>query len=251
MIASLPMYDRPETRAATDQLWQLVRAELHGGPETLSRDTDLWADWQSPDLVLSQTCGMPYRTRLRGRVSLVGTPDFALKGCPPGYYRSILVVRRDAQGDKLADFAAQRFAYNEALSQSGWAAPVSYAQARGLRFSRLVHTGGHAASARAVAQGRADIAALDAQSWRLMQRHDAFAERLRALCATWPTPGLPCITAITRDPTPIRSALRRAIAALDDAPRAALCLNALVDIPEAAYMAVPTPGAPTTGHARE
>lgn len=251
MIASLPMYDRPETRAATDQLWQLVRAELNDGPETLNRDTDLWADWQSPDLVLSQTCGMPYRTRLRARVALVGTPDFALKGCPPGYYRSIFVVRRDAQGDKLGDFATQRFAYNEALSQSGWAAPVNYAEAQGLRFSRLVHSGGHTASARAVAQGRADIAALDAQSWRLMQRHDAFAERLRVLCATWPTPGLPCITAITRDPAPIRNALRRAIAALDDETRAALCLNTLVDIPGAAYMAVPTAGAPTTGHACE
>lgn len=245
MIASLPMYDRPETRAATDRLWQVIRDELGYGPATLGRDRDPWAYWQSPDLLLSQACGLPYRTRLRGRVALVGTPDFALEGCPPGYYRSILVVRRDAQGAHLADFTAQRFAYNDPASQSGWAAPVAYADAQGLRFTHPMRTGGHAASARAVTEGRADIAALDAQSWRLMQRHDPFAARLRVLCATWPTPGLPCITAIARDPAPIRAALRRAIAALDDETRVALCLHALIDIPEAAYLAVPTPPAPT------
>jgi hypothetical protein len=27
VIASLPMYDRPETRAANDRLWQLIRSE--------------------------------------------------------------------------------------------------------------------------------------------------------------------------------------------------------------------------------
>ncbi|WP_026757337.1 phosphate/phosphite/phosphonate ABC transporter substrate-binding protein [Sediminimonas qiaohouensis] len=244
MIASLPMYDRPETRAATDQLWHLVREELGYGPKTLSRGQDPWADWQSPGLLLSQTCGLPYRTRLRGRVALVGTPDFALEGCPPGYYRSILVVRRDAQGARLADFTTQRFAYNDPASQSGWAAPAAYAKAQGLRITDPIQTGGHAASARAVVEGRADIAAIDAQSWRLMQRHDAFATRLRVLCKTWPTPGLPCITAIAHDPAPIRTALRRAIAALDDEARGTLCLQALIDIPEAAYLAVPTPAAP-------
>ena len=127
----------------------------------------------------------------------------------------------------------------------GWAAPVLHARALGLRFSRVVRSGGHAASARAVAQGRADIAAIDAASWRLIRRHDGVADRLRVIDATAPTPGLPYVTAAARDPVPIRSALRRAIAALDADTRAVLGLRALIDIPEGAYLRLPVPPAPT------
>ena len=59
MIASLPMYDRPETAAANDRLWQGVRERLGQGPEHLTRGGDLWAQWQSPDLILGP--------KLRGR----------------------------------------------------------------------------------------------------------------------------------------------------------------------------------------
>jgi ABC-type phosphate/phosphonate transport system substrate-binding protein len=244
MIASLPMYDRPETRTANDRLWQAVRDELGCGPARLARGGDAWADWLAPELLLSQTCSLPYRTRLRGRVTLLGAPDLGLPGCPPGHYRSLLVVRADAQGTRLAEFAAQTLAYNEGCSQSGWAAPVLYAHGLGLRFGRTLRSGGHAASAQAVATGRADIAAIDAASWRLIRRHDDFADRLRVLCATPPTPGLPYITAATRDPAPIRAALRRAIAALDADARAVLGLRALIDVPEGAYLRLPIPPPP-------
>ena len=62
MIASLPMYDRPETAAANDRLWQGVRTRLGEGPEHLVRAGDPWEHWQSPDLLLSQTCGLPFRS---------------------------------------------------------------------------------------------------------------------------------------------------------------------------------------------
>ena len=246
MIASLPMYDRPEARAANDRLWQAVRDALGHGPAALTRGGDARADWLAPDLLLSQTCGLPYRTRLRGRVALLGAPDLGLPGCPPGHYRSLFVVRRDAQGARLADFTAQRLAYNEGGSQSGWAAPVLHARGLGLRFGRTVRTGAHADAARAVATGRADIAAIDAASWRLIRRHDDFADRLRVLDATAPTPGLPYVTAAARDPAPIRAALRRGIAALDPGSRAVLGLRALVDIPEGAYLRLPVPPPPAT-----
>jgi ABC-type phosphate/phosphonate transport system substrate-binding protein len=244
MIASLPMYDRPETAAANDRLWQGVRAALGWGPERLTRGGDLWTQWLSPDLVLSQTCGYPYRAQLHGKVTLVATPDYGLRGCPPGHYCSVLVARADDPRTDLHAFAKAPFAYNEALSQSGWAAPQTHAQGLGFRFSNLIETGAHGASARAVADGRADLAALDALSWAMMRRHDAVAGALREIARTAPTPALPYITARGRDAGALFAALEQAIAGLDDRDRDALGLRGLCRLPAAAYLAVATPPPP-------
>jgi ABC-type phosphate/phosphonate transport system substrate-binding protein len=244
-IASLPMYDRPETAMANDALWTAIRARLPlDTPRILTRDGDPWDHWRAPGLILSQTCGCPYRTQLHGAVHLVGTPDHALPGCPPGHYNSVLIARRDDPRSALCDFASARFAFNEPLSQSGWAAPQTHAAGLGFAFDVPVQTGGHRVSARAVANGRADIAAIDALTWALIQRHDAFAQDLRELARTAPTPGLPLITALVRDPDQIASATAAAIDALDPAHRATLMLRGLVRIPAEAYLAVPTPAGP-------
>lgn len=246
MIASLPMYDRPETAAAHDRLWHLIRHQLGDGPDALTRGGDSWQHWQSPDLLLSQTCGYPYRERLHGHVTLVGTPDFGLEGCPPGHYRSVLVVRRDDPRLDAAAFADAPFAYNEALSQSGWAAPQNMAAAQGFAFANPLRTGGHRASAEAVAQGRADIAAIDAQTWRMILRYDAFAADLRVIAQTPSSPALPYITATRNDPAPILRALNAAIETLDAADRGTLGLRAVLSLPAAAYLAVPNPPPPAS-----
>ena len=245
MIASLGMYDMPAVRGANDRFWTAIRARLGYGPERLTRGAEPWAVWQSPDLLLAQTCGMPYRTRLHGRVTLVGTPDHGLPFCPPGHYNSVLLVRAGAGGRRVQDFAGGVLAYNEALSQSGWAAPMTHLGALGVRFSRHVATGAHAASARAVAEGRADMAGLDALTWEMLKDHDGgLAARLRVIATTSPTPALPWITALGRDPAPIAAAIGAAIGDLAPADRAALHLGGLEDIPAAAYLAVPTPPGP-------
>lgn len=244
MIAALGMYDMAPVQPANDRFWAAIRAHLGYGPDRLSRDAGPWEVWQSPDLLLAQTCGMPYRTRLHGRVTLVGTPDYQLPGCPPGYYNSVLVVRADAPGDEPADFAGGIFAYNEALSQSGWAAPMTHLGGLGVGFSSHLETGAHAASALAVAEGRADIAGLDVLTWALLQDHDPVAARLRVIARTTPTPALPYITATGRDPAPIAAALRCAIVGLTPADRAALHLHGLEEISADTYLAVPTPAAP-------
>ena len=83
MIAMLGMYDMPAIQPANDRFWQAIRAHLGHGPETLTRDRDYWEMWQSPDLLLGQTCGLPYRSRLHGRVARIATPGiFAAKRKP-------------------------------------------------------------------------------------------------------------------------------------------------------------------------
>lgn len=249
MIASLAMYDWPQVRAEHDRLWSLIRAALAdegiAAPDGLTRDGSLWAIWESPDLILGQTCGMPYRTRLHGRVDLVATPDYALPGAAPGHYYSELITRADEPGETL-DFIDRTLAFNGQDSQSGWAAPQNQMAREGLRFTHTLHTGAHRDSARAVAEGRADIAAIDAVSWRLIVAHmPDLAAGLRVISHTDPTPGLPLITATGRDTAAIARAVAAAIAALSTADRAVLGIAGLATVPAATYLAVPTPPPPS------
>lgn len=244
MIASLPMYDLPAMHGANDRYWQAIRTHLGQGPEALTRTGDLWAQWRDPDLVLSQTCGYPYRARLHGLVTLVGTPDYGLPGCPAGHYRSVFVARADDPREDVSAFEGARFAYNEPMSQSGWAAPLTHVRALGFTFDDLHETGGHRNSALAVARGRADIAALDALTWVLLQRHEAFPQTLKEVGATQPTPVLPYICALGRDGPAVHRAIAAAISDLSAGDRDALHLRGIVSIPAGAYLAVTTPPPP-------
>jgi len=244
MIAALPMYDRPETAEANDRLWQGIRKYLGYGPARLTRGRDVWEVWESPDLLLGQTCGLPYRARLFGNVTLVGTPDYRLGGCPPGYYRSAIVMRADDPRSSLEDLAAGTLAYSDPMSQSGWAAPQAHLAARGLRPAKLVETGSHDASARAVAAGRADYAAIDAVSWAMIARWDDFATDLRVLEETKPTPGLPFITAHGTEAPALFSAIDKAISAMSPSDRDILLLDGLVEIAPETYRALALPPPP-------
>ncbi len=243
MIASLMMYRRPQLDAVHDRYWQLIRENLRAAgidsPKALSQDAEEFSVWTDPDLILSQTCGMPYRTRLHAQVTLVGTPDYGLPGCPPGYYNSALVVRADDLRADVATFMDATFAYNQTFSQSGYAAPYWHLHPQW--FSRFLHTEQHLLSARAVAQGQADIASIDAVTWRLIERHEDFARHLRVLDWTTPTPGLPLITARGNDAQAIFSAVDTAIGQLEATDRDALGLKSLIGIPKSAYLAVPNP----------
>jgi ABC-type phosphate/phosphonate transport system substrate-binding protein len=252
MIASLGMYDfSPRLQAANDRLWSGVRANLAAAglaaPERLTRGAGAyWPAWDSPHLVLSQTCGFPYRARLHGRVTLVGTPDYRVEGCPPGQYRSIFVARRDDPRTKLAAFNGAALAYNEALSQSGWAAPMTHAARAGITLRPGCETGGHRASVAAVATGRADLAAIDAVTWALLLDDGAAdALELAPIAMTDPTPGLPLIAAPGADAGRLASAVADAIAALMAEDARTLRLHGLVQIPASAYLAVPTPAPPS------
>lgn len=248
MIASLGMYDRPETAAANDRLWALVRDGLRArgvsAPDALTRgEGAYWPAWQDPGLVLSQTCGLPFRARLKDRVILVASPDYGLPDCPPGYYASVFVARAD-DARTLPEFRTARFAYNEALSQSGWAAAQNHAASMGFHFAPHLETGGHRLSAQAVAEGRADLAALDALTWRMIQRWEPWSANLREVARTAPTPALPYIAAKGADAEATFQALVAAISGLSPEDRNTLSLRGVVRIAAERYLAVPIPPPP-------
>ena len=245
LLAHLAMYDRPETAAATDRYWAAIQAHLGYGPTSLTRGGDVWDIWTNTNLLLSQTCGYPYRARLHGQVQLVGTPDYGLPDCPPGHYNSAIIVHQDAQIHNPSELNGRSFAYNESLSQSGWAAPKTWMDDHGIHPGETRQSGAHVNSARMVAEGQADFAALDAQTWRMVQRFDGFAANLRILAHTPPTPGLPYITAPGQNAKALFGAVAAAITDLDPADRDLLGLRGIVSISSPAYLAIPSPAEPT------
>lgn len=239
------MYDMPHAAAAYDRFWAAIRADLGTGPSDLSRDVDPWAVWPSPDLLLAQTCGLPYRARLFDDVTLVGTPDYGLRDCPRGYYFSYVIKRRGDARNLTTLARSGTLAYNEPLSQSGWAAPFAHLAGKGMHANATLQTGAHRASAEAVVDQRADYAAIDAITFQMWNSAAPdLCAGLDAFVRTKPTPGLPFITAKGRDPAPIARAVTRAIEGLDPADRDVLMLQGLEQIDADTYRALPIPPMP-------
>ena len=245
MIANLMMYQRPQLADAHGRFWQLIRHRLADvgieSPQSLSQEAEEFSVWLDPELVLSQTCGMPYRLGLHGKVNLVGTPDYGVEGCPAGYYRSPLVVRADDSRNKIDQFMDALLAYNQPISQSGYSAIFRHTKQSNFWFKQRLHTGQHLASAKAVAEGNADIASLDAVTWRMIQRYESFAKNLRVLEWTEPTPGLPLITALRHDPKDVYTAVSEAITDCNIEDKTLLGIRGLVKIPAQDYLAIETP----------
>jgi ABC-type phosphate/phosphonate transport system substrate-binding protein len=243
------MYDLPEIRWATDALWAAVAARLAAAgvaaAPALTRGPGLNELWTDPALLLSQTCGNPYVRHYRDRLRLVATPCYAAPGCDGPRYRSLLVVRADAPGDRLADFQGAVCAVNEWGSLSGWVALAAALPEPPDRFFRTaLITGAHADSMAAVAAGEADIAAIDCVTYALLQRHrPAATVGLRVIGRTALAPALPLVTRRDADDAVVaalQSALRGALAdpALAEA-RAALLLEGIEILGDADYDAIP------------
>lgn len=226
------MYDWPEIRCETDRLWMAIRSALEefglDAPEALQRCDQVEKPWESPSLLLGQTCGLPYRTRLFDRVTLVGTPAYDLPDCAPGDYRSVVIVGKHIDATTVEDLRGRRAVYNAEDSQSGYSALRHFIAPHsrdGLFFAEAVRSGAHRQSVRLVAAGSADLAAIDAVSWELARRHEPAARNCRVLAHTRPTPGLPIITAPANSADMIASAFSTAVARLDKHARHALLLH--------------------------
>lgn len=248
MRIALRMYDLPELRGATDSLAAgllaaLRRAGFDDLPDGLDRELDYKSQWTEPDLLLAQTCGYPLATFLQGRVRYLATPAYDAPFCEGFDYRSLLVVREGDAARSLEDLRGRRAAINQPYSQSGYntlrhaVAPLAR---EGRFFAEVIETGGHLGSAAAVAEGRADLAALDAVTHALLQRHrPAALAGLRVIGATAPAPNLPFITRLASSDEEVRR-LRGALAEVVADPalaeaRAALLLKDIAALPDGAY----------------
>jgi len=194
-IASLPMYDWPELRGATNAFWDAVRIRLDESgilaARHLSRDASDDAHWTAPDLLLGQTCGYPLATSLKGKVRYVATPVYSVEGCEGPTYSSAIVVS-DSSMLELPTLVGSTFAYNSKTSLSGYRAMRAMFGEPETVFTKTIKSGGHRNSARMVADGNAEVAAIDAVCWDMLQKFEIeTAQKLRVIGWTSKRPSLP------------------------------------------------------------
>jgi len=219
------MYDLPELAGPTSAWWagiavHMRRQGIGDVPDICIIPDDLLQHWCAPNLLLSQTCGFPLTHQLNGKVRLLGLPVYACNGCDPdGFYSSMIVTPASSNLYSLNDCRSTRAVYNADDSMSGLLALRAVAASQHGKsepfFRSLSRSGGHRRSLQAVADGKADVACIDAVTFALLSRVDAeLISRVRVLGQTPKVPGLPYITSLMANAETVerlRTALRYAM----------------------------------------
>jgi ABC-type phosphate/phosphonate transport system substrate-binding protein len=219
-IAALPMYDFQELREAHDRLWTALAQRLQAlrvskVPRQLTRSLGHREAWSHPGLLFGQACEYPISKSFRKHLRIVATPRYGAPGCVDTSYRSAIVVRTEEPAQQLEDLRNRRGVANEPDSNSGMnlfraaLAPIS----SGTRFFHSVEfSGSHRKSMELVANGEADVTAVDCVTLAYLQRlHPDLTSRLRVIDWTPTSPSLPFVTSRQTSDSTLQ-ALRSAIA---------------------------------------
>ncbi|MGL6247329.1 phosphate/phosphite/phosphonate ABC transporter substrate-binding protein [Pseudomonas sp.] len=198
-IAELLMYVAPEPILAANERWLSHILEHLGHARLSAEGLSLPELWLSPDLLLTQTCGYPLMTALRGKVRVVGRPRYELPDSSGGNHCSLVVCRADDPRRPLAAFRDSRGVINGEDSNSGMSllrhrlAPL---HRDGQFFSSVAISGSHRESLRWLREERADLAAIDSVTFAYLARHaEKEVEGLRVVARSAFSPTLPFITA--------------------------------------------------------
>ena len=201
--ASFPMYDFPEVRDAHDILWRsiarrLEEAGVSGVPPGLDRTRGVHDLWTDPGLLLTQCCGADLAGAYAGTLALIATPRYRAPGCEGCRYSSVVIVATDSRAGDIADLRDALCVVNSFDSHSGTnalRALIAPFSRRGRFFSGVTTSGSHPASVAAVANGEADVAAIDCVTYALLERYRPSAlEGTRPLRYTEQAPGIPFVT---------------------------------------------------------
>jgi ABC-type phosphate/phosphonate transport system substrate-binding protein len=247
-LASLPWYDLPEVRDATDTFWTCLANSLRKRgfdqvPEKLDRELPFDQQWTSDGLLFSQACGYDVLLAYRSSLRLVGTPVYTVAGCGRAYYSSVIVVRQDTKIEHIGELRGSRCVINSPTSHSGMnvlRALFTPEHQQGRFFSAVLHSGSHEASLSMVADGFADVASIDRVTYALIERYRPVALRnTRVLCCSMRTPAPPYVTGSQMTDTQveqIRQALTETLAMPSmKVAKEALLLDGVVNLPLEAY----------------
>ena len=157
---------------------------------------------------------------LRDAVALIATPEYAFAGCEARAIAALSSAGRADPRRRLELFRGAIAAVNGWDSNTGmnlFRATIAPVARRAPFFRSIVVTGSHLASLEAVADGRADLAAIDCVTYGLVKRFCGGLIDRTAIVAESPlSPGLPFI-ASARLPDRTIVAVREALfAALAD-----------------------------------
>ncbi|MHA3736626.1 phosphate/phosphite/phosphonate ABC transporter substrate-binding protein [Pseudomonas sp. Eth.TT006] len=199
--AELLMYTAPEPIRAANERW-VARILEHLGHSRLNADRlPLGELWLSPDLLLTQTCGFPLMTSLRGQVRIVGRPRYELPDASAGHHCSLILSRADDARKTLADFRGSRGLINAEDSNTGMnllrqrLAPL---QRDGQFFATVSLSGAHRESLHWLREALADLAAIDSVTYAYLAHYaPQEVSGLRVVARSAFSPTLPFITVAT------------------------------------------------------
>ncbi|AMB85490.1 phosphate ABC transporter substrate-binding protein [Pseudomonas agarici] len=195
--AELPMYVAPPPVQRANEQWLGRILDTLAVHRRSAQDLDLMQLWLSPQLLLTQTCGYPLMTLLRGRVTIIGRPRYELPDASGGNHCSLLLTSQGNSRTTLEDFRGSRAVLNDEGSNSGMnllrqrLAPL---QRDGRFFASVDSSGSHRESLRWLRENLADLAAVDSVTFAYLAR---FAPQevagLRVVARSAPSPCLPYI----------------------------------------------------------
>ena len=236
--ASLPMYDFPEFRKASDAWWQgiarhLKQAGIDQVPERLLHDVPVKQLWQHPNLLLSQCCGFDVVYGLKDTLSVLLITDWEAEGCSTGHYSSWIVVHEDSPHQDITDLYGHTAVINGPESHSGMHslfAKVQPYSMDGQFFKQVDISGAHVSSLDAIIERRADVAAIDCVTYALLKQYRPHAlNGIRIIGQTDEAPAHPYVTSSAASPDTIirmQSALEAAFNDADlDSARDAMLLK--------------------------
>jgi ABC-type phosphate/phosphonate transport system substrate-binding protein len=223
-FAELLMYVAPQRVQDAQEQWLSRVLEILAVQRLDADALELKQLWLSPQLLLTQTCGYPLMTALRGQVQVVGRPVYQLPHSAGGNHCSLLIARADDPRCELSEFRGSHGLLNSQDSNSGmnlFRHAVAPLQQNGRFFSQVSLTGGHRNSLARIKAGQGDLAAIDSVTFDYLAR-DASEEvaGLKVIALSAPGPCLPYITRTGADVTKIRQAMNQALAELPDVAKA-------------------------------
>jgi len=177
-----------EFRLLLDGGDQVDEKLVFDGAESVLRD---------PGLFFGHTCGYPLMKHLQDAVTPFCIPVFNVAGVSGNLYSSRIIVAADADISSLADCRNRIAAINSSDSNSGmnvFRHAIAKLNPTTPFFASTINSGGHLHSLTAVAEGRADVAAIDCVSFQLIEdRWPELTARVRSIGDSVKTCGLPLV----------------------------------------------------------
>lgn len=201
--ASLPMYDFPEVRKATDAWWTGVAKHMQltgvkDVPSQLQHDKPVKSLWQHNELLLSQCCGFDVVYGFKDSLNVLMITDWAVEGCHDGHYSSWVVVHEDSPHQHITELFNSVAVINGRESHSGMNGLMSLIAPHskdGFFFRHINESGAHVDSLQAIQQKTADVASIDCITYALLKAHrPAAIAGIRIIGQTDAAPAHPYVT---------------------------------------------------------
>ena len=214
---------------------------------TPSRSSD---NFDATNVDVAFICGLPYVLRQQqtpGLIELLAAPVLLGERYQkqPVYFSDIIVMRSSSY-QQFSDLAGCAWAFNEAISYSGYRVVENFLRQQRLGwdcFGQMIQAGSHQQAIEMVRSGTAAAAAIDSQVLAVaLKQCPELAEGLRVIATIGPSPMPPVIVA-SRLPASLKAEIRRVLLALhqDQAMMEVLasgCIDYFAAVDDAHYDAI-------------